>query len=543
MPHRRNQNAPPQVQPRVVGGRIARITGVTRRLGTATAAEATAAVLIVLAAILVRFWSLDSQPGGLYPDEAAEGVSAQNLLSIPGYHPVFFNSDGGREALYAYIVAAVFRVFGASVFTLRGCAAAVGVTGVIATYFAVRRFGRGPALVAMAWTAGSLWMIAVSRDGFRNIITVLVGALALWAILRWGDRPTRAAAVLAGAVMALGFWTYQPLKLLPLLAILWIIWMRSRDRARFDAVRATWTWAGLAFLIVAAPMIFTALTDPAGYFGRAFSVSVFNSVDMSADSYPVHVLKTLGMFLFTGDPNARHDVNALPLLGPLLTVPFLLGIWRCWRRRDDHGHALVLLGLPVFLIAPLVSTEGGAPHFLRSLGLAPYVAACIGLGCLEGIAIVRRLTAGIAGSERSVTQTGWVVCGIALVGLGTASAVTYVNRPLADRYAPFTFADVAIADAAVNNPTGGGPSTLVILDNYDAMDVQFLDFGRLPTIIDPNTKIANPAVYTLIVAPTRADIGASFGSGIAAQATVVATDPSGNPVAFEVVPQPGVPPL
>ena len=105
---------------------------------------------------MVRFVALQTQPGGLYPDEAAEGLSAQSLLAVPGYHPVFFNSDGGREALYAYIVAAVFKVFGSSVLTLRGTAAAVGVAGVIATYVAVRRFGRSPALIAMAWTAGSL---------------------------------------------------------------------------------------------------------------------------------------------------------------------------------------------------------------------------------------------------------------------------------------------------------------------------------------------------------------------------------------------------
>ena len=74
----------------------------------------------------------------------------------------------------------------------------------------------------------------------------------------------------------------------------------------------------------------------------------------------------------------------------MLVVPFLLGIWHCWRRRDDHGYALVLLGLPVFLIPPLLANEGGAPHFLRSLGLEPYVAACIGLGCVEGIAIARK---------------------------------------------------------------------------------------------------------------------------------------------------------
>ncbi len=501
--------------------------------------EAAAAVLIVLAAIVVRYWALQTQPGGLYPDEAAEGLSAQSLLTIPGYHPVFFNSDGGREALYAYIVAAVFKVFGSSVLTLRGTAAAIGVAGVIATYVAVRRFGRGAALMAMAWTAGSLWMIAVSRDGFRNILTVLVGAAALAALLRWGDRPSRWRALAAGVTVALGFWTYQPLKLLPLLAILWLLWMRAHERERFRSLITTWRWATGAFVVVVAPMVYTAITDFSGYFGRAAFVSVFNSASMSQDSYPVHILKTLGMFLFAGDPNPRHDVAALPLLGPVLIVPFLLGIWHCWRRRADHGHALVLLGLPVFLIPPLIANEGGAPHFLRSLGLAPYVAAFIGLGCVEGIDIIRRLTVGLGGSGKSATQAGWTVCAIAVTWLGVASAVTYLNRPVADRYAAFTFADVALADAAVDNATDGGPSTLVILDGYDAMDVQFLDAGRLPTIVAPMTKITNPAVYTLIVAPSRADIAASVGSGIAAEAQVGATDPEGNPVVFTVVPQPG----
>ena len=543
MQDRRHQDAAAPIQPRIDGGRITRINGVVRRLGTAAAVEAAAAVLITIAAILVRFWALQSQPGGLYPDEAAEGISAQNLLTIPGYHPVFFNSDGGREALYAYIVAAVFKVFGSSVLTLRGTAAAVGVAGVVATYIAVRRFGRGPALMAMAWTAGSLWMIAVSRDGFRNVLTIIVGAAALAALLRWGDRPSRASAVIAGVAVALGFWTYQPLKVLPLLALLWLVWMRARDRERFRAVRATWGWAGVAFAVVVAPMVYTAVTDFSSYFGRAAFVSVFNSGSMSMDSYPVHILKTLGMFLVTGDPNPRHDVSALPLLGPVLVVPFLLGIWHAWRQRDDHGYALVLLGLPVFLLPPLIATEGGAPHFLRSLGLEPYVAACIGLGCLEGITTVRRLASGTPRAERSVAPTGWTVCAIAATGLGIASAVTYLNRPVSDRYAAFTFADVALAKAAVNNSTDGGPSTLVILNSYDAMDVQFLDAGRLPTIVAPMTRIANAAVYTLIVAPSRADIAAAVGAGIAAQAQVGASDPQGNPVVFEVVPQPEVPAL
>ena len=299
---------------------------------------------------MVRFWSLSTQPGGLYPDEAAFGLSALKLLTVPGYHPLFFDINGGLGAPFTYLLAAVFKVFQSSVFTLRATAAGVGVAGVIATYVATRRFGRAAALLAMGWTAGSLWMIAISRDGFENILTVAFGALALAAMLRWGDRPGRASAVMAGVAIALGLWTYQPLKLLPLLAILWLLWIRARDRVRFTAVLATWPWALVAFLVVAAPMVVTAITDASGYFGRAASVSAFYVGSASPDSYPVHVLRTIAMFLLTGDPNQRHDVNELPLLGPLLFIPFALGIWRCWRRRDDHGHALVLLGLVVFLL-------------------------------------------------------------------------------------------------------------------------------------------------------------------------------------------------
>jgi 4-amino-4-deoxy-L-arabinose transferase-like glycosyltransferase len=438
----------------------------------------------------------------------------------------------------------VFRVFGASVLTLRATAAGVGVLGVVATYLAVRRFGRGPALLAMLWTAGSLWMIAVSRDGFRNILTVVVGAAALGALLRWGDRPGRAAAAGAGVACALGLWTYQPLKLLPALAIVWLLWVRARDRERYSQLRPTLAWAGVAFLVVAAPMIYTAITDATGYFGRAAVVSLFNPGSGSADSYAVHVLRTIGMFIVTGDPNERHNVAGLPLLGPLLFIPFALGIWRCWRRRTDHGHALVLIGLVVFLLPPLLANEGAAPHFLRSLGLQPYLAACIGLGCVEAVMIVQHAGSRLGIADRPlVTGAAWAVCAAAVTGVGIASAVTYVNRPIADRYSAFTFADVALANAAVDNATGGGASTLLILDEYAAMDVQFLDAGRLPTIVAPARPVANAAIYSLIVAPSRADIAAAVGTQLAAQARVVARDPSGNPVAFDVIPQPGAAPI
>lgn len=493
---------------------------------------AAAFVAVALGAIAARFWALDSQPGGLYPDEAAEGVSAQRILTQPGYHPIFIDDDGGREALYAYVVALSFRIFGSSVLVLRSTAAALGVLGVVAIWVAVRRFGRGAAVAAMTWAAGSLWLICVSRDGFRNVITVAVGALALAAIVRWGDRPSRAWAIAAGLAVGAGVWTYQPLKLTPVLVIAWLMWMRHSDVERYRRVRGHLGWAIAAYLIVAGPMIATAVSDFSNYFGRAAGVSVFNAASGSNDSYPVHILKTIGMFLVTGDPNQRHDVDALPMLGPVLFIPFALGIWRAWRRRDDHAHAALLLGVLVFLLPPLVANEGGAPHFLRSLGLAPFVAALVGLGCLEAVRLAHLGTARLRPAfARAAAPAVAAICGVALAALAVLSIRTYLERSVSERYDAYSFADVQLAAAA-----SSGPGTAVVAGDFDAVDVRFLDAVDPPAIVEPGRHLAHPEVYSLIVAPTRGDLAIATDAATAARALIAARDPTGNPVVWEVSP-------
>lgn len=419
-----------------------------------------------------------------------------------------------------------FRVFGASVTSLRGTSAAIGVAGVFLIWVALRRYGRGAALAGMAWASGSLWLIAVSRDGFRNIIVVPAAALALLALLRWSDRPSRGTAILAGGAMALGLWTYQPLKLLPVLAVLWILWIRRSDRTRYEELKPTLRWCVAAYLLVASPMIYTAITDFRNYFGRGAGVSVFNPGVGAEASYPIQVLRTLGMFVVTGDPNERHDVNALPLLGPVLFLPFALGIRRAWQHRHEHAHKLLLLGLVVFLIPPLVAPEGFAPHFLRSLGLAPFVAGAVGLGCVEAVSLAARWP-----RRRSIHITAVAVCAAALVALGFVSIRAYLDRPERDRYEAFSFALVSLAAAADR-----GPGTVAIVDDYGAFDVRFLDSTRLPAIEPPGRALHNPGVYSLIVAANRADIAAATNPATAARATIVARDPTGQPTVWEVVP-------
>ena len=348
----------------------------TRSALTRTAADPGAApgvvgfVAAVGFALLVRFAALSSQPGGLYPDEGAEALDAHRLLHVAGFHPVFFLDDGGREAVYTYVVAVAFRVLGESTTVLRAVSATIGVLAVVALYPALRRFGRGAALAGMAWAAGALWLICISRDGMRNILVPLLGALLIWALVRWADRPGRSAAIVAGAIAGAGLWTYQPLKLTPLLIGIWLLWIRRQDRPRYARLKADLGWLALAYVLVAGPLLLTAVFDARDYFGRVAGVSPLNPANGGID-LAWHTLQTLGMFSFTGDPNARHNVASLPLLGWPLFALACGGAYRSWRRRADSGYSLLLIGFILFMLPPLLGIDGWAPHFLRSVGLAP----------------------------------------------------------------------------------------------------------------------------------------------------------------------------
>ena len=478
---------------------------------------------ILLGAALLRFWDLATNPGGLYTDEAIEALSAHQILTVPGFHPVFFTDGGGREALFAYLVAGVFRFAGESTMALRATAAGIGVAGVAAIWLLGRRFSEGTGLVAAAWAATSLWLICISRDGMRNVLVPALGALALVALLAWAENPTRTRALLAGAATALAaLYTYQPLKLLPLLVIMWLIWLRHADRARYTRLRTDFGWCMAAFVVVAAPMLVVAGSDPGAYFGRAFGVTPFASAGAGVNLVD-HWLRTLGMFALTGDPNARHDVEQLPLLGWPLSAVALVGLVRLWQDRSAPGPSLVLMSLPIFLLPPLIATEGGAPHFLRSLGLAAPLAITLGIGVVELLRLIRdRWAAPAGGAAAAATAAG-------LVALGIANGATYLNRPIAERYDAYRFDLVAMAHAA-------GPRDAVILDDYDASVVRFLDPGDPPTVIAPGSVLSPSSDVERVFATSSADLVRSLGAQVTSRIIVIARRPDGTPTVYEASP-------
>jgi len=116
-----------------------------------------------------------------------------------------------------------------------------------------------------------------------------------------------------------------------------------------------------------------------------------------------------------------------------------------------------------------------------------------------------------------------------LLGLGIGSGAAYLGRPVADRYDAYRYDLVAMAAAAQ-------PTDAVILDDYDADVLRFLDARSLPTIIAPGSTIPAPTTYRNVLATSRDDLIRSLRKSVGEEITVIARHPNGRPSVYSAMP-------
>src|SRR5580698_2544373 len=89
--------------------------------------------LIIVLAIFFRFYLIKQMPGGLFPDEAANGLDI-NLMQQGHFQP-FYERGNGREALFFYMEWASTAIFGKNQWAFHITSAFIGVLAVVMVYF------------------------------------------------------------------------------------------------------------------------------------------------------------------------------------------------------------------------------------------------------------------------------------------------------------------------------------------------------------------------------------------------------------------------
>lgn len=341
---------------------------------------------ILSLALFVRVYQIDSIPGGLYPDEAVNGIDALRAIET-GEYKIFYPNNYGREGLFINLQALAIKYFGNTVPVLKFWSAIFGTLAVLGLYLLGKELfqRRSAGLIAAFLLATSYWAINFSRIGFRAIMVTFLLTFAFYFFFK-GLRTERIRTFfISGLIFGVGLHTYVAYRLAPLILIALLPFLILSYEHFF---KRFWKH-GLAFILgaflSAAPLIFHFVNHPEELNSRTGAVSIF-SPEINKGDFWGTFSKTLGLSLikynFWGDQNWRHNYPPYPVLDPFTGIFFLAAfgyiifqIVRLMGRRFREGirdpilvrYTFLLIAFFVMLI-PEFLTEEGLPHALRSIG-------------------------------------------------------------------------------------------------------------------------------------------------------------------------------
>ena len=148
--------------------------------------------LILILAIVLRFWNLAGNPPGLTWDEAALGYNAYSLMltgkdEYGNLLPLNLKSFGDyKPAFYAYLDIPFVAVFGLNELAVRLPSAIFGVFGVFGVYLLTSELfkKRSLALFAAFFLAISPWHIQFSRPAFEAGVALTFNIFAIYFFIK-----------------------------------------------------------------------------------------------------------------------------------------------------------------------------------------------------------------------------------------------------------------------------------------------------------------------------------------------------------------------
>lgn len=421
-------------------------------------------LLITLVGAFLRLYQIDRLPPGPSFDAAFYGLDAYAILD--GARPIFLATNSGREALFSYLVAALFALIGPGQTAIYAASALVGIATIPAVYLAAREMLRdeadaavreaAPLLAALA-LAISWWHVQLSRQGLRAILVPLAASLTVWLLFR--ALRTRSAwdVVGLGVVLGLAMYTYQAARLLPLLVAVGFV----GAAAYAGGWRAT-RWRDLAValgvaVVVALPLAVYAVQRPAEFNARARDAWVVNpsgDVNLPVIGLSESVREALALYTFQGDESPIANIPYRPAFDSFLAAAFLVGIgvavWR-WRR---FPYLFTLVWLALITVPAAVAGLGSAEK--RAAGSAPAAATLIALGIVVPWLLVRDWAGARPGRLARVAPP--LFAALLGVGLLSSALTTYHDYFVVWGGEPELFSHFEAGQAAVGRYLAGLPA-------------------------------------------------------------------------------------
>ncbi|MCU0475534.1 MAG: hypothetical protein MUC99_05390 [Anaerolineae bacterium] len=421
---------------------------------------------ILALAAYMRAYDLIDIPAEMTSDHIEKLLDAQRVAD--GDRDIFFANNGGREPFQMYFLALISPLTGGLNFTTLKLAAAIeSWLGVLVFFFLGRALGgedtRRANLIGLAFAgvaAVGYWHLVVTRVSLRIMLTPLVTGLALLALVRLVRHNHRADALWAGMALGFGLYSYQALRLLPLVAflavVLGVLFIARTWRQRV-AYAVNLLVMALITLAAFVPLLRFANDFPDDFWRRAAGRLLGDDIicDYNAEGGCVprtptvnerlaafgqnlpllgqNFVVSLGLFTYRGDITWLHNAPNYPALDPLAGGLMYAGLGglAVWAVRRRDAVAVLMVGSALLMLVPSASAIANPienPSNTRASGAMPGAYLLVGLGLVGGLTALGALL------PRRWRQGVMVVVAAGVLWQSGNHALTVLRGPYTDFY-------------------------------------------------------------------------------------------------------------
>jgi hypothetical protein len=447
-------------------------------------------VAATLWAAVARFYRLHILPPPAWFDEVWYALRAREILHT-GRWPVFYKTDfGGANAGPVYMAVLSQWVGFRGITTARVVPALTGTLSIPLAYACYRellmagREGRPDddfspgercwiaALTALV-LAYTLFYVTIGRMGMENGVAPSTALFVVWQMMRGIRRRAWSGWLLGGLV--LGVAQYNGLHarfILPLVAFIGLqALFAARPGDRRPILLGGAVMAAVAVL-AALPLILFFVSNPGWFLGRASIVTHAGPgtpYPTLADMYKFNARVIFRVFSLEGSYDPKNGVPGVPLLDPIQSAGFVIGlVWSVVRFRRSALARTLLVWLVLMLLTSFL-TEG-APNIGRMIGIAPPTAALVALGWVKGFGwLWAKITPGLA--HRLLSGAAAV---LVLISVIRHTYLLFVEWPkVSNLREQFTALPVDIANDMIARADDDEPTFVELLPEADQDIVAF----------------------------------------------------------------------
>jgi hypothetical protein len=324
--------------------------------------------LLVIAVFMVgaffHFYKLSSVPLDMTSDHIEKVFNVNEILN--GTYPIFMPTNGGREPIQFYIIAALIKWFGASISftTLKLSVTLVFMVGLIFVYKLGKELGnRWTGLLAMLFMGMAQWTNIITRVGLRLILCPVFVVLVMYYVLKGLRTRKRNYFIWSGIFLGLGLMGYSAFRIMPLVVVVGILIYILHQKTKVERKQAWWALGVITIfaIILALPLLRYTVEFPRDIALRTVTRMTSAEVPLADNVVGVFFSNTWKALIMPFWKDGRTwfiSVTDRPGLDVVMAAFYFLGIavvFVRWLKKRTWQDLFLLISIPILMLPSILA--------------------------------------------------------------------------------------------------------------------------------------------------------------------------------------------